>query len=74
MDMMEPCSEKSKWVAAGLCLFLGSLGAHHFYAGNTVMGLLQIVTFGGFGLWALADLFCILFDKFKDNQGLYLTE
>lgn len=74
MSFMEAHSDKSKWVAACLCLFLGGLGAHHFYAGNYLLGGLQLITFGGFGLWCMADLFFILFDKFKDKEGLYLTE
>lgn len=33
----------SKGVYIGLCLFLGGLGAHKFYAGKWLQGLLYLV-------------------------------
>ena len=35
--------KKSKGVYIALCLFLGGLGAHKFYAGKWLMGLLYLV-------------------------------
>lgn len=35
--------EKSRTVAALLALLLGGLGAHHFYLGNTVLGVIYLV-------------------------------
>lgn len=44
-----------------LCLFLGWLGAHKFYAGETGKGILYLLTFGllGFG-WIIDSVKCIL--------------
>lgn len=36
-------TEKSRTVAAILALLLGGLGAHHFYLGNTVLGVIYLV-------------------------------
>lgn len=52
-----------------LCLFLGQFGVHRFYAGKIWTGLLQMVTLGGFGLWALYDLIMIILSKFEDKEG-----
>ncbi|WP_286953120.1 MULTISPECIES: TM2 domain-containing protein [Corynebacterium] len=42
-----------------LWLFTGFFGGHRFYLGNYGIGTLQLLTFGGFGLWTLADAFLI---------------
>ncbi|MBR5914391.1 MAG: TM2 domain-containing protein [Selenomonadaceae bacterium] len=45
---------KEKWLAFFLCLFLGMLGAHKFYEGKTLLGVLYLFTFGLFGIgWAI---------------------
>ncbi|WP_084957021.1 TM2 domain-containing protein [Thermoactinospora rubra] len=61
--------EKSKVTAALLCLFLGVLGVHRFYVGKIGTGILQLVTAGGFGIWALVDFVIILAGRFRDKQG-----
>lgn len=47
-------------IAAILCFFLGYLGIHRFYLGYTTVGILQLITAGGCGIWALIDLIRIL--------------
>jgi TM2 domain-containing membrane protein YozV len=61
--------QKSWLVALLLCLFLGSLGAHRFYVGKMGTGVVQLITLGGCGIWALIDLIMIILGKFKDAQG-----
>ena len=56
-----------------LCYFLGWLGIHRFYSGHIVTGILQIFTFGGFGIWILIDVIMIFTDSFKDGDGMLLT-
>ena len=62
-------SPKSGVTALLLCLFLGTLGVHRFYVGKTGTGLLQLVTLGGFGFWALYDFIMIALGKFTDANG-----
>jgi TM2 domain-containing membrane protein YozV len=52
-----------------LCLFLGVFGVHRFYNGQVKSGLVQLVTFGGCGVWWLIDMVLILVGKFKDKTG-----
>ena len=71
---MNGTSDKKRLVAFLLCFFLGALGVHRFYAGKVGTGILQIVTFGGFGIWILIDLIMILCGVFTDIDGNVLTE
>jgi TM2 domain-containing membrane protein YozV len=62
-------SPKRRLPAAILCFFFGILGAHRFYVGKIGTGILQLITFGGLGIWALVDFITILFGSFTDRQG-----
>ena len=63
-------SEKSFVAALLLCVLLGALGIHRFYAGRIVTGILMILTLGGLGIWTLIDLIMIATGSFKDSKGL----
>ena len=52
-----------------LSTFLGSLGIHRFYTGYIGLGVLQLITCGGCGIWALIDFVCICFNKYEDADG-----
>jgi len=52
-----------------LCFFLGVLGIHRFYVGKTGTGILQFVTLGGLGVWAMIDFILIIVGKFTDHNG-----
>ena len=60
---------KSKLTAILLCFFLGSLGIHRFYLGNTLNGVIQLLTFGGFIIWAIVDLIMLIIGSLKDSEG-----
>lgn len=53
-----------------LCFFLGVLGVHRFYVGKIGTGILQLITLGGLGIWALIDFIMIVVGKFTDGDGL----
>ncbi|WP_207510866.1 TM2 domain-containing protein [Longitalea luteola] len=63
--------EKSQIVAAILCFFLGGIGIHRFYLGYTWQGIVQIVTLGGCGIWALIDFIRILLGDLKPKDAEY---
>ena len=68
-----PVSDRSRLAAALLCFFVGVLGVHRFYVGKVGTGVLQLVTFGGLGIWALIDLILILVGTFRDKQDRLLV-
>ena len=52
---------KNKWVSFFLCFFLGFLGAHKFYEGRILLGILYVCTAGLFGIGIVVDLIILLF-------------
>lgn len=72
LDPVETKPEgKSQLVALLLCIFLGYIGIHRFYLGYTTIGILQIITLGGCGIWALIDLIRIITGDLKPKDGEY---
>ena len=61
--------KKSFLVTELLCLFLGGFGVHRFYTGYTGLGIAQLLTLGGCGIWTLIDFIMISLGQFKDAQG-----
>jgi TM2 domain-containing membrane protein YozV len=57
-----------------LCFLLGIFGAHRFYVGKSGTAVLQIVTLGGLGIWALVDLIMIIVGAFTDKNGNKITQ
>ena len=56
-----------------LCIFLGNLEIHRFYAGKMGTGVLMLLTLGGCGIWTLVDLVMIITGKFTDGNGNAIT-
>jgi len=62
---------KSQLTATLLCFFLGGLGIHRFYLGYTWQGVVQLLTLGGFGIWALIDFIRILTGSLQPKDSDY---
>jgi TM2 domain-containing membrane protein YozV len=61
--------QKEGLVVLLLCFFLGYLGVHRFYTGHTTIGIVQLLTLGGCGIWTLIDFILIIIGNFKDSDG-----
>jgi hypothetical protein len=56
-----------------LCIFLGYLGVHRFYTGHIAIGVIQLLTAGGCGIWWLIDLIMIITNSYRDSNGMPLV-
>jgi len=62
---------KSQVIALILVLLVGGLGIHRFYLGYTGIGIIQLLTLGGCGIWALVDLIRIITGDLQPKDGSY---
>jgi TM2 domain-containing membrane protein YozV len=63
--------DKSHVAAILLSFFLGGLGIHRFYLGYTWQGVVQLLTLGGLGVWALIDFIRIIIKDLEPKDGSY---
>ena len=66
-------SPKSRLTVTLLAFFLGGLGIHRFYLGQTGLGILMLLTFGGCTIWALVDFILAVAGSMKDKDGKPIT-
>ena len=67
-------SDKKFLPALLLAIFLGGLGGHRFYVGKIGTGILQLLTCGGVGVWAIIDIIMIATGSFRDKEGRPLAK
>lgn len=65
----EEISSCDQRMALILCTFLGWAGAHHFYAGKPLKGVLMLCSFGGLAIWNIVNIWQLATCGFKDGQG-----
>jgi len=71
----EQREKENKWLATLLmCGFAGVFGVHRFYTGHTGIGVIQLLTFGGCGIWVMVDLILIVSGTFKDADGNVIAQ
>ena len=64
---------KNKTTALILSILLGSLGIDRFYLGYTGLGILKLITGGGFFIWWLVDVILIATGKLTAKDGSELV-
>lgn len=70
----DPNRSKYDWLTTLLlCFFLGCLGIHSFYTKKTGIGVAQLLTCGGCGIWALIDFIMIIVGSFRDGEGKVIS-
>ena len=64
---------KSKVTALIISILLGEFGIDRFYLGYTGLGIIKLITGGGFGIWWLVDIILIAMGKLKTKDGQELV-
>jgi len=67
----KPMAGDDQVIALILVLLAGGLGIHRFYLGYTWQGIVQLLTAGGCGIWALIDLIRIITGDLQPKDGSY---
>ena len=69
----QPLSDKSR-IAAGVLQLALPFGIGRFYIGDTAIGVAQLLTCGGCGIWSLIDGIILLVNGGTDAQGRKLRD
>lgn len=73
--MSSGVTQQKDWMTTLLlAIFLGGFGGHRFYTGHTMIGVIQLLTLGGCGIWAIIDIVQIATGNFKDSSGAPLLK
>jgi TM2 domain-containing membrane protein YozV len=62
-------SDKNWNTALILSVILGFFGADRFYVGRIGLGILKLITFGGYFVWWIVDIVLLLQGRMKDDLG-----
>ena len=65
-EEISPCDQQ---IVLILSMLLGWVGAHQFYTGKPLEGVMMLCSFGGLGIWNMINLYQLATCGFKDSQG-----
>jgi len=75
MVKVVPKNKQRHFLAVFFFSFMwGVFGIDRFYIGKVWTGILKLITFGGFGIWAIVDLALIMSGAMRDKQGNEMLE
>lgn len=66
-------SDKSWGISLILSIFFGYFGAHRFYTGRKITGIIYIFTFGGCFVGWITDIVLLMMGIFTDGKGRVIT-
>ncbi len=73
-NTMQSEKDRNQWVALLLAFFFGAIGVHRIYLGYIGIGIIQLLTLGGCGIWALVDFIRIILGDLRPKNGDYYNE
>ena len=65
---------KSKTTAILLCFVFGIFGIHRFHLGHKLIGVIQLLTLGAFGIWTLIDFFRLIYNPAGVHATLQVNQ
>jgi TM2 domain-containing membrane protein YozV len=70
LEVVKSEPRQRHFLAAFFLSFLwGTFGVDRMYMGYWGLGILKLITLGGFGIWVLVDLIFIMSGYMRDKQG-----
>lgn len=74
VKLASSCEGKDWLTVMLLSVFTGWWGIDRFYTGYIGLGILKLLTCGGFGIWWLIDVILIATGQYKDRKGNFLVK
>lgn len=73
--LLAPPDKRRHFLAVFFLSFMfGVFGVDRFYLGKYGTGFLKLISFGGFGLWAMTDMSIIMSGAMRDKDGNELID